>query len=317
MNRVCLPNTDLSVSRIALGAADFGSKLDLEKSAALLDRYVELGGNFVDTAHCYAGWLPDGVGVSEQALGQLIRSGRYPGLVISSKGGHPRFGEHYPRPDAFMTPEQVERDLMESLGRLGLDTIDLYSYHRDDESIPVDELVDAMNQWIDRRLIRSAGVSNWSVDRLEAANGYAKRHSKHGFVALQNQSSFAIPNWRPEGVGTVRYHVPGDADRLAKCQVASVPYSATANGYFGSQGEKGEQFHNHGNAERLELTQKIAQAYGVTPNQIALCYLLHRQCLTIPLMSTANFAHLDDAMDAVEITFDPVTIQQLETLTPS
>ena len=139
MKRRIVPGTDLSASILCLGTADFGSAVDDSRSRAILDRYIDQGGNVIDTAAAYAAWLPGGNHCSEKFLGSWLRERRRATqLIISTKGGHPRFeSTHIPR----MSRKEVEGDLDSSLRRLGVDSIDIYWLHRDDPHRPVEEFL--------------------------------------------------------------------------------------------------------------------------------------------------------------------------------
>src|SRR5438270_1594806 len=149
MKRHPIPHTDLHVSALCYGLGSFGSRVKGTAMERLYVTFREAGGNFFDTAHCYAFWLAEGAGCSERALGECLR--RFGGrdeIVIGTKGGHPDAGPDYPRPDRYLAPEVIATDIRDSLERLGVETIDLYYLHRDDPRVPVDEIIDMLNREI-------------------------------------------------------------------------------------------------------------------------------------------------------------------------
>src|SRR5450432_2220154 len=125
-----LPNSP-TVSTFCFGTIGWGTKTRGDDLDRLYDKFRSTGGNFFDSAHVYAFWLPNGLGASEQALGEIVRRRRDRGnVVLATKGGHPNMTGGYPRPDRYLSPEVISQDIADSLDRLGVDTIDLYFLHR-------------------------------------------------------------------------------------------------------------------------------------------------------------------------------------------
>ncbi|MGQ9737491.1 MAG: aldo/keto reductase [Armatimonadota bacterium] len=312
MYSVNLSPPTLQVSALCLGTAEFGAYITGENAQRLVEEYLSLGGNFIDTAHCYAFWTPAGAGCSERELGRLIRAlGVREQVVIATKGGHSAGGNAYPRPDGYMAPELVARDLAESLDRLQMERVDLYYLHRDDPRVPVDEVIDSLNEHIRAGRVRAIGASNWSTARIEQANHYAVQHGLQGFIISQVQWSLAIPNWKPSADPTTRYVTEEDAEWYAQHKIPVAAYTATASGYF-SGTQKGEEgFGNPTNAERRERVRQLAQQMGVTPTQIALAWLLHQKPTVIPIFSTGNVEHLKECMSAVKVSLTPQQVDWL------
>jgi aryl-alcohol dehydrogenase-like predicted oxidoreductase len=291
-----LPRTDLNVSRIGLGTVDLGTRLDEDASFRLLDAYVEMGGNFLDTAHCYAFWKPDGLGASERIVGDYIRRRGVTSMVVATKGGHSDGGPDYPRPDQFLTPELIQRDFVESFERLGVGPIDMYYLHRDDPRVPVDEVMDMLDGLAMAGWVRAIGASNWSVARVAEANAWARKRTP--FVAIQNQWSLVSPNWTDDGPGAMRFHTPSDVPALAELDVAVIPYSSTANGYFAGDAPKPGPFATPENAVLWDRVRWVAAQNGVTPTQVALGWLLAQPLPVVPLVGTCSVEHLREAMAA-------------------
>ena len=150
------------VSRLVLGT--------LVVSTDVLDEYVRLGGNAIDTAHAYND------GDSERALGAWMdsRPGVRERLTILSKGAHPSADRRR------VTPEDITCDLRDTLARLRT-PVDLYLLHRDDPSVPVGPIVEVLNEHRDAGRLRAFGASNWTCARIEEANEYARDHGLEGF----------------------------------------------------------------------------------------------------------------------------------------
>ncbi|GIV16287.1 MAG: aldo/keto reductase [Armatimonadota bacterium] len=313
MQRVSIPHTSLNVSRLCLGTGVFGARIKGDNATRVVEEYLRLGGNFIDTAHCYAFWEPDGeAGCSEREIGRILRElGVREQVVLATKGAHPDGGPKYPRPDRYMSPEVVAQDIAESLQRLQIDTIDLYYLHRDDTRVPVDEIVDALNEHIRAGHIRYLGASNWRRERIEQANRYASERGLQGFVISQVQWSLAVPNWQMGEDPTVRYVTPEDAEWYAQAGIPIAAYTSTAQGYFAGAPKGEEQFGNSVNAARRERALQLAQQLGVTPTQVALAWLLHQKPLTIPIFMTGNLQHLRECMAAAEVRLTPEQVRWL------
>src|SRR5579862_7910396 len=126
MKQTTIPHTDLDVSVLSYGVAGFGTGARGEQADALLAQFLDSGGSFVDTAHCYAFWIAGGLGASEREVGaSLRRLGCRNLVVIATKGGHSDGGPDYPRPADCMSARLLTQDLDESLERLGLESVDL------------------------------------------------------------------------------------------------------------------------------------------------------------------------------------------------
>lgn len=308
MKTLPIPNTDLVVSGLAYGTAGYDGTFSDSQGLKLFARYIEAGGNFIDTAHCYCFWVNGGDGKSERFVALAVREFGRDSLVIATKGGHVGMNG-YPRPDAFMAPEIVARDFDESLERLDLASVDLYYLHRDDPRIPVGEIVDACNEFVSSGLTRYLGASNWSVARYVAANAYAAEKGLHPFVILQNQWSLAQPKPTDlDSPGAIRFVLDSELEPLGALQIAVAPFSPTANGYFATAGERGGHYESPVNRRRLAAVQELSAKHGRTPNQIALAYLMNQAFPVIPILGTLNEDHLEDAMKASEIvlTMDEV-----------
>ncbi len=192
MRTMSIPCTDLKPSVIGMGGGPLtveGKDLEVWK---LLDTYYELGGSFIDSANIYGKWLPSGQNVCDFNIGKWLREQKVRDqMVITSKGGHPLLSEmSKPR----LQKKEVAWDLDESLNALGVDYIDLYYLHRDDQTIPVEEVIDYLGDFVKQGKIRYFGASNWTASRIKAAQVYANQTGKQGFVANQLMWSLATPD---------------------------------------------------------------------------------------------------------------------------
>jgi aryl-alcohol dehydrogenase-like predicted oxidoreductase len=312
MKRHHLPNTDLSVSSLCYGVMRFGAKVEGDAMHELYRVYCEAGGNFFDTAHGYAPWYPNGDGCSERSLGECLRKfGNRDEVVVSTKGALPDQGPVYRRPADCMTPGVIASDITESLARLQIDRIDLYTLHRDDVRHPVGEIIETLNAEIDRGRIRYIGASNWTADRLAEANAYAAAHQRHGFVASSPQWNLGRANHNPigwDGQFDATAHMMNEADIAwhRQTQVAVMPWTPTAYGFFdGATGRNPESFDNPENRERRERARQLARELGATANQVAMAYLLAYDFPVFPIVGTTNMAHLTDSLEADRLSLTP------------
>jgi aryl-alcohol dehydrogenase-like predicted oxidoreductase len=310
MKRIILPNTDLEVSQLSYGTAGYDGSFPVADGLKLFGQYIEAGGNFIDTAHCYCFWIPGGEGASERFVGQAVREFGRDKLVVATKGAHVGMNG-YPRPDSFLTPEIISKDLDESLERLGLPSVDVYYLHRDDPRVPVGEIIDALNEHVTSGKVRYLGASNWSVDRYLAANDYAKAKDLQPFVILQNQWSLAKPNWSDlTSPGAVRYIEDSEVPRLVEHEIPVAAFTATAAGFFASGQNSG--FASEESSQRLAACQALAAKRSVSSTQIALAFLMNQGSTVIPVIGTKNAAHLADSIDATSLELSTEEIQSLK-----
>lgn len=319
MNKIFIANTNLTPSQLCLGTSNFGATIPPADAFALMDAFVERGGNFLDTAHVYANWIPTlPKSISEKTIGAWMKARNNRNqIIIGTKGAHPDLATmHISR----LASADIVQDLHESLQHLQSDYIDLYWLHRDDPTRPVGEIIDTLDTQVKAGKIRAFGCSNWSTARIKAAWDYANTQGCHGFVANQPMWSLAQPN--PAAFG-----MPGlaamDSDMVAFHQQsgwAVIPYTSQARGFFSkvaAQGVAGlserdrQAYWNATNERRAATVQQVAQAYQATPAQIALAYLLCQPVPTIPVIGCRTLAHLQDSLGAATISLPASVIASL------
>ncbi len=306
-----LPDALVAPSHIVLGSVFFGTDISRDDSFAVMDAYAEGGGNFIDTANGYALWLPGGVGASELTIGAWLRArGARDRMIIATKGGHPRgdsgeFGD--------LSRPEIEKDLGQSLERLDVDSIDLFWLHRDQPTRPISEIVEMLADIRASGRVRAYGVSNWELERIEAANAYAAAHDLPPLAAHQPPFSLA----HVAGGPTADAPVPEGEDAVRAWHVQSqlplVAYTSQASGYFGAENvawardgfpgdpRRGSSFDSPANRRRLLRAIELAEKKGCTANQIALAYLLHQPFPLHPIIGTGNRDHAREALAAVKV----------------
>jgi len=303
------PNTNLSVSPICLGTSALGTVVPEADAFRLLDVFVELGGNFLDTAAVYANWIPGEHSVSEKTIGRWLRErGNRAGVIVATKGAHPDLATmDVPR----LSPAEIGADIDASLSHLQVEPIDLYYLHRDDRTRPVEEIMETLHDQVKAGKLRYVACSNWRADRIAAAQAYAAAHGFRGFVADQMLWNLAVID--PSAVSGQGVVVMDEAlHRLhAQTGMAAVPFSSQAGGLFQKLAAGGQGMVKQGlrrtypldkNLMRFERMQSLAAETGLTISQIVLSYLLSRPFVTVPVVGCKTQAHLLDTMDAAAVT---------------
>ncbi len=281
-------------SRLVLGTM-FEGAIALERHAFnLLDDFYERGGNAFDTAYVYAG------GEGERILGKWLRNrGVRKEVVILGKGAHP----------PYCRPEAVNRQLTESLDRLQTDYVDIYMLHRDDPGVPVSEWVDAMNEAVHAGRARSLGVSNWTIERIEAANAYAQKRGLVELFSVSNNFSLArmiAPVWNGcVSSSDLRWRL-----WLAAHQTCLFAWSSQARGFFApgvvldasGDPEMRRCWLSEDNLLRRKRASEVAAKYGVAPINIALAYVLAQRFPTFALFGPRTLSEVRTTLPGLGIT---------------
>jgi aryl-alcohol dehydrogenase-like predicted oxidoreductase len=244
----------LQVSAVGLGCNNFGRRVDLDGTRAVVEAALEAGIDFLDTADVY------GDGRSEEQLGQVLR-GRRDEVVIATKFGWDGGGSR----------AAVRRSVEGSLRRLRTDRLDLYQYHRPDGVTPIEETLGAMNELVDEGRVREIGCSNLSAEQLAEAAAVARSGGLRPFASVQNE--YSLLDRRIE------------ADVVAECErlgVAVIPYFPLASGLLTGKYRRGEaapdgsrlagagRVADDGTFERLEALASFAAARGLEPVDVAI-----------------------------------------------
>ncbi|MFT4054425.1 MAG: aldo/keto reductase [Novosphingobium sp.] len=318
LSKVTLAGTDLSVSRLCYGTNILGTAVSQEQADALLDRFAALGGNFIDTARGYGDWVPDApAGASERAIGQWLKGKNRADFVIATKGGmfDMRKGDWRNR----CTPEDVAQDLSESLEHLGIDSIDLYFLHIDNPEVPVEALIDALLGHQEAGRIRHFAASNWSAERIRAANAYAASLGKPGFVASETFWGLAVPNVENAAQQGYQHYYEGEYEELHAAGLPIIAYAAQSGGYFTKLAKGADavgdtltaRYDHPANAARFAAAQALAEKHGVSVNAVALAYLTSQPNQTIPIFGGSKVEQIEDSVKAASVTLSAEELAQL------
>jgi aryl-alcohol dehydrogenase-like predicted oxidoreductase len=299
-------------SVICLGTGSLGSTVNREDSFRLLDAFLDLGGNFVDTANVYADWLPGEKSTSEKTIGRWLRQrGWRERVVLATKGAHPCLETmHVPR----LSPKEIVHDLEQSLGHLQTDYVDLYWLHRDDPSRPVAEIIEGLNEQIRVGKIRYIGCSNWTVRRIEEAEQYAKEHGLQGFVSNQMMWSLAKPNIKDMTDKTMIAMADGDFAFHMRTNLPAIPYSSQANGFFSGRYSREAEperksverlYFNEKNFQRLNRVEEVAAKLGRSQTEIALAWLLSHPFPVYPIIGPKSVIQLTESCRSSDLKLEP------------
>ena len=304
-------------ARIVLGGDSFGASISEKDSFALMDRYLDHGGNHIDTAHLYGIGSPGGEQICEKVIGKWIQKrGNRHHILLSTKGAHPLLTSmHQTR----VTKKEVERDLKESLFALRTDYIDLYWLHRDHPDTPAGEILEWMNDYVKEGLVRALGASNWTAARLREADSYAAKHRIMPFAASQILYSAAPIN--KEGISDDTL-VWMDAHEAADYRKSGMPlfcYSSQAKGYFSKlaagqeiTGMTKDWFDSPAARRRANAVAKIARIRDISPAAVALAYLWSDGINAFPIAGCKKMAHLEDSLSAKALLLTKEEVSQIK-----
>jgi 1-deoxyxylulose-5-phosphate synthase len=316
MEYVNLGRTGLKVSRICLGMMTYGTPewrkwvLDEEQSRPFIQRALEAGINFFDTADMYSR------GVSEEITGRALRDfARRDEVVIATKVFYPT-GE---------TPNQrglsrvhIMAAIDASLKRLGTDYVDLYQIHRWDSSTPIEETLEALHDVVKSGKARYIGASSMYAWQFAKSLYLADLHGWTRFVSMQNHYNLV---YREE-----------EREMMALCQaegIGVVPWSPLARGFLAGNRKREEfgdttraktddfaqsMYYSENDFQIVERVVALAQRLEVEPAQIALAWLLHKPGVVAPIVGASKMYQLEQAIGALEIELSAEDMQYLEEL---
>ncbi|MEU1203446.1 aldo/keto reductase [Streptomyces sp. NPDC005813] len=309
------PGTRREVSVLSLGAMLFGSLTDERTSFAVLDRYVEAGGNFIDTSDNYAFWTDDSQGGhSEALLGRWRRSrGIGDEIVIATKlGARPLApGTGYVDNPEGLSAKTVREASERSRERLGVERIDLLYAHIEDRTVDPRETVEAFGELVAEGGVGLLGVSNHAVWRVERARALAAAAGLPGYEVLQYHHSLLRPrsdvpsDLFPEGsLGAAT----GELLSYLRAEPALtlVAYSPLLTGAYVRDDKPLPPDYDHpGTPARLAVLREIAEETGASPNQVVLAWQIGAELPVVPLAGASSVAQLEENLAAVDLELTP------------
>ncbi|MEG3635894.1 aldo/keto reductase [Micromonospora palythoicola] len=317
------PRTRREVSVLSLGAMLFGTKTDEATSYAILDRYVEAGGTFIDTSDNYAFWMTGGQGgESEELLGRWRRSrGIGDEVVIATKlGARPLApGTSYLDNPEGLSAKVIRESAERSRERLGMDRLDLLYAHIEDHRVPLRETVEGFAELVAEGTVGLLGASNHRTWRVERARALAAAAGLPGYEVLQYHRSYLPARLD----GPTDLDVDGNVGAVggeltsylrAEPGLTLVSYGSLLWGaYVRPDKPLGPEYDLPSTPVRLAALREVAAQTGATANQVVLAWLIDGDIPTIPLVGVSSVAQLDESLAAVDLALTPEQRHRLDT----
>ena len=302
-------SSDLDILPLALGGNVFGWTADRDTSFAVLDDFVAGGGNFIDTADGYSSWVPGNTGgESERIIGEWLTSRRPEGVVVATKvSQHPDFRG--------LSASNVRAAAEASLTRLGVETIDLYYAHFDDETVPLEETVGAFGQLVADGLVRHTAVSNYSADRIREWIRIADETGTPRPVAVQ-------PHYNLVHRNDVEEHIVPVAEEFG---LSLVPYYGLASGFltgkYRSTDAAGQSSPRAGGASKyatpqglaiIDALEQIGRAHDISIAATALSWLRAQPTVVAPIASASRVDQVADLLTSARLDLSPEELAALD-----
>jgi aryl-alcohol dehydrogenase-like predicted oxidoreductase len=306
--------TGLTVSRICLGCMTYGAPergnhpwtLDEAASRPLIRQAVEAGINFFDTANAYSD------GSSEEIVGRALREfARRDEIVVATKV---RFASRRAPNVGGLSRKAILHEIDASLGRLGMDHVDLYQTHRWDADTPIEETMEALHDVVKAGKARYLGASSMAAWQFAKAQEVARRHGWTPFISMQPELSLLyreeeremLPLCRDRGVGVIPWS-PLARGRLARPWGEHTPRIASDD--FGATLFRQTEAND---AQIAQAPGELSAQRGLPRAQLALAWLLHQPGVTAPIIGASRTSHLDDALAALAVGLNPQECAALE-----
>jgi aryl-alcohol dehydrogenase-like predicted oxidoreductase len=313
-----LGSTGLTVSNLCLGTMQFGWTANERASFAVMDAFVEAGGNFLDTADVYSRWAPGNPGgVSEEIIGRWLKErGNRDRLVIATKVR----GRMWDGPDGEgLSRAHIMRAVEDSLRRLQTETIDLYQCHSPDEKTPIEETLRAFEALISSGKVRHIGASNFTAAQLAEALSISAENGLPRFETLQPHHNL------------VHRH-EYEAELAALCErerIGVIPYSPLAAGFLTGKYRHGQpppksaragrvrEYMNAPGFAALEALDQVAAAHKTTPAAVSLAWQMTRPAIVAPIIGANSPEQMADLLPAAELELSPHEVGELDRVSAS
>ncbi len=313
MQRIKLGKSDLEVPVICLGGNVFGWTLPEQDSFRLLDKALEAGLNFIDTADVYSRWAPGHKGgESETILGKwLSTGGKRSNVVLATKVGLD-MGDG----KTGLKAKYIEQAVEDSLHRLQTDYIDLYQAHKDDEETPLEETLAAFDKLVRQGKVRHIGASNYSGARLAKSLRVSKDNGLVSYISLQPEYNLvAREKFETDLLPVVEQHTLG-----------VIPYYSLAAGFLTgkyrskqdadgkARGRTVGKYLNDWGWSVLGAVDEVAADHHSTPGRVALAWLMAQPGVTAPIASATSDEQLADLIEATRLKLNHASIEKLNTV---
>jgi aryl-alcohol dehydrogenase-like predicted oxidoreductase len=311
MKYVHLGRAGVKVSKICLGTMNFGPHTNEADSFEIMDRSLELGINFFDTANVY-GWKI-GEGVTEQIIGRWLAQGggRRNQIVLATKV-YGRMGE---RPnERCLSAYHIKKACEDSLNRMQTDHIDLYQMHHIDRDSPWEEVWQAMEQLVREGKVLYVGSSNFAGWHIAQAQAEAKERNFMGLISEQSLYNLSARTVELEVIPACEFYGLG-----------VIPWSPLAGGMLGGALEKAEEGRRASDhvQERIEKHRTQLEQYeafckemGEKPADVALAWLLNNPVVTAPIIGPRDLTQLEGSLRSLEIQFSEDELEKLDEIWP-
>lgn len=315
MNYRRLGRTGLKVAPLCLGTMQWGWSADEAISFDVMDGYVEVGGNFIDTANVYSNWVEGNPGgVSEEIIGRWMKArGNRHQLVVATKArGRMGSGPN----EQGLSRQHLVQAVEDSLRRLQIETIDLYQAHASDPETPIDETLRAMDDLVRAGKVRYVGASNYLAWELMESLWSADQHGTVRYDSLQPHYNLV-------------HRAEFERELKAVCekyQVGVIPYSPLAGGFLTGKYHRDEEtesvrsgsvkrrYFNEEGWQALEVVRAIAEEHNSSPTAIALAWQLAQPVITSPIIGANSRAQLQESINALDLTLTDEQIERLNTV---
>jgi aryl-alcohol dehydrogenase-like predicted oxidoreductase len=300
----------LEVSALCMGSDLIGSRIDRERSFALLDVFREYGGTFVDSGNFYAAWLPGFQGgESETTIGAWMKErGARDEMVVSTK-----LGFDYPGSAGGLNAAEIECECEKSLRRFGTDRIDLYYAHRADPATPVEETMEAFDRLVRAGKVRAIAASNLRVWRIAEADTAARIHGWTRFCAVEQRHTYLRP--RHGADFGPQLLINDDLKDYCRAQGTSlIAYSVLLQGAYTREDRPvPAQYAGPEACERLAVLKEVAGELGATPNQVIIAWMTAGDPPVLPIVAGNRPEQLRENIAALDVRLTPEQMARLDT----
>lgn len=314
MDKRELGNSGINIAPFIFGGNVFGWTIDEPTSFTLLDAFVDLGLDCIDTADVYSRWVPGNKGgESEIIIGNwLKKTGKRNQVVIATKVGNSMDASN---PNKNLSKEYIIKAAEDSLKRLQVDHIDLYQSHNDDPSTPIQETLEAYEQLIKEGKVRAIGASNFTADRLSESLKTSVKLGLPTYVSLQPEYNLydregyekdLEPLCRENNIGVITYYSLASGFLSGK-------YRSEADLHKSKRGAGIKKYLNDRGQRILKALDDVANNYSTTPATVALAWVIARPGVTAPIASATSVSQLQELAKAVTLNLPTQVIDDLTT----